>query len=193
VRQEEHRSHPDARIVVDTRLLGYPDAVPGTGDTWEPSSPSDAFEWVVRMAASLGTYLDGSGFRVSIEESGAPQIDQLGERWEGARGSEAFLTSLAGVRLLDRAPGELRGLVATDANGPMFALLGDPEDTTVDWLVRRRHGGDVAIAFLVEPRPAVVKRLTEAGWLCVPVHPDDDPGVAWRAASTDAGYVRGAH
>ena len=72
VRQEEHRSHPDARIIVDTRQSGYPDAVPDPGDTWSPTAHSESFEWVVRMTASLGAHLESAGFRVLIEETAVP-------------------------------------------------------------------------------------------------------------------------
>jgi hypothetical protein len=192
VRQEEHRSHPDARIVLDTRLAGYPDADIDDSDVWHPIYTSDAFEWTVRMLASLGVHLDTSGFQVTIEETGVSQIDQLGERWDGTR-REGFLTSLAGVGLLDAGPERLQRAAAVDAAGPIFAVLGDPEELTLDWLIRRRRGGDAAIAFLVDPRPHAVQRLTEAGWLCVPVQVWDQPAAAWKAASSEAGYLRGAH
>lgn len=192
VRQEEHRSHPDARIVLDTRLAGYPDVVIDDSDVWHPSSTSDAFEWTVRMLASLGVHLDAAGFSVGIEETAPAQIDQLGERWDGTR-REGFLTSLAGVVLMDAGPERLQRAAVVDSAGPIFAVLGDPEELTVDWLIRHRRAGDAAIAFLVEPRPAIVQRLSGAGWLCISVHAWDDPAAAWKAASTEAGYIRGAH
>ncbi len=192
VRQEEHRSHPDARIVLDTRLAGYPDAEIEESDDENPNSHSDAFEWGVRMLASLGVHLDGSGFSVDVEETATRQLDQLGERWDGSR-REGFLTSLAGVALVDAGPDRLRRSGGVASPGPIFAVLGDPEELTLDWLIRHRRAGDVAVAFLVEPRAAAVQRLSEAGWVCVSVHPWDDPAAAWKAASTDAGYVRGAH
>jgi len=192
VRQEEHRSHPDARIVLDTRLAGYPDADIDDSDAWHPVSTSDAFEWGVRMLASLGVHLDSAGFSVAVEETAKPQIDQIGERWDGSR-REGFLTSLAGVSLVDAGPERLQRRGVVDAPGPIFAVVGDPEDLTVDWLIRHRRAGDVAVAFLVEPRASVVERLTGAGWLCVQVHDGDDPAAAWKAASTEAGYIRGHH
>ncbi len=186
VRQEEHRSHPDARIVLDTRLAGYPDAEVEDSDSWHPDSHSEAFEWAVRMLTSLGVHLDGSGFSVAVEETAKPQLDQLGERWDGSR-REGFLTSLAGVSLV-HASSERLQRTGTPAPGPIFAVLGDPED-----LIRHRRAGDVAVAFLVEPRTAAVERLSAAGWLCVPVHPWDDPAAVWTAAAAEAGYVRGHH
>lgn len=192
VRQEEHRSHPDARIVLDTRLAGYPDAEIDDSDNENPSSHSDAFEWGVRMLASLGVHLDGSGFSVAVEETATRQLDQLGERWDGSR-REGFLTSLAGVALVDAGPDRLRRSGGVATPGPIFAVLGDPEELTLDWLIRHRRAGDVAVAFLVEPREAAVQRLRDAGWLCVSVQAWDDPAAAWKAASMDAGYVRGSH
>jgi hypothetical protein len=185
VRQEEHRSHPDARIVVDTRQSGYPDAVPDVGDTWSPTAHSEAFEWVVRMTASLGAHLESSGFRVLIEETAVPQVEALGERWLGGRRSEGFLTSLAAVRLVDRAQDAVGTSVSADPEGPVFALLSNPDDETVTWLLKRRRAGQAAIAFLMSPHPKVTERLTRGGWECVNVHEGTDPGDAWRSAGHD--------
>jgi hypothetical protein len=185
VRQEEHRSHPDARIVVDTRQSGYPDAVPDPGDTWSPTAHSEAFEWVVRMTASLGAHLESSGFRVLIEETAVPQVEALGERWQGGHRSEGFLTSLAAVRLVDRVHDAVGASVTVDPEGPVFALLASPDEETVTWLLKRRRGGQAAIAFVMNPHPRVKERLTRGGWECVNVHEGIDPGDAWRAAGHD--------
>lgn len=190
VRQEEHRSHPDARILVDTRRRGYPDAESDTGMSWAADWGSEAFEWVVRMTASLGLHLESASFRVAIEETARPQIEPIGDRWEGRR-AEGFLTSLAGVQLLDRTVDELAALSPAEGSGPVFAILGDPENATVEWLIRRRSGGEAGYAFLVQPRPEVLERLRDAGWTCVSVFDVDDPGDAWRAAATETGYARG--
>jgi uncharacterized protein (DUF58 family) len=190
VRQEEHRSHPDARILVDTRRRGYPDAESDTGMSWSADWSSDAFEWVVRMVASLGLHLEQAGFSVAIEETARAQIEAIGDRWEGRR-AEGFLTSLAGVQLLDRTVDELAALSPAEGSGPVFAILGDPEDATVDWMIKRRTNGESGYAFLVYPRPAIVERLRDAGWTVVTATDVDDPGDAWRAAANETGYVRG--
>jgi len=192
VRQEEHRSHPDARIILDTRLTGYGDVEVDDTDVWHPSYSSEAFEWGVRMLASLGVHLDGSGFQVTVDETAPTQLEQFGERWDGSR-REAFLTSLAGVVLKDAGPARLERPAANETTGPIFAVLGDPEELTLNWLIRRRRGTDSGVALLVEPREAAVTRLTEAGWVCVSVRPWDEPQAAWKAASSEAGYLRGAH
>ncbi|MEO5921405.1 MAG: DUF58 domain-containing protein [Pseudolysinimonas sp.] len=186
VRQEEHRSHPDARIVVDTRQSGYPDAVPDPGDTWSPTAHSESFEWVVRMMASLGAHLESAGFRVLIEETAVPQVEPLGQRSLGGRRSEGFLTSLAAVRLVDRPRDPVGTSVIVDPEGPVFALLADPDEETVSWLLKRRRGGQAAIAFFMSPHPRVKERLTRGGWECVNVHDETEPGDAWRAAGHDA-------
>jgi hypothetical protein len=187
VRQEEHRSHPDARIVVDTRQSGYPDAVPDPGDTWSPTAHSESFEWVVRMTASLGAHLEAAGFRVLIEETAIPQIEPVGERWLGGRRSEGFLTSLAAVRLVDRPQENVGMAVTADPEGPVFALLASPDEATISWLLKRRRAGQAAIAFLTRPHPRTKERLTDGGWECVTVHEETEPGDAWRAAGHDVG------
>ena len=189
VRQEEHRSHPDARVLLDTRQSGYPDATPDQGDTWTPSASSEHFEWVVRMTAALGSHLEAAGFRVSIEETAAPQIEPLGERWEGGRRSEGFLTSLAAVRLIDRPHDVLGPAVASEPEGPVFALLADPDEQTIAWLLKRRRAGQVAVAFLLEPRAALRERLSDAGWECVTVHDWTEPAEAWQLAGHHEGAV----
>ena len=100
--------------------------------------------------------------------------------------------SRLGVQLLDH---ELGGsyAAASDVSGPMFAILGDPEEATLDWLVRRRTQGEAAYAFLVGARPGVLERLRDAGWTCVTAGSFDDPADSWRAASTQTGYVRGRY
>jgi uncharacterized protein (DUF58 family) len=182
VRQEEHRSHPDARILIDTRQGGYPDAVPDAFDTWSPTAHSEAFEWVVRMTASLGVHLEGAGFRVSVEETAVPQVERLGERWEGGRRAEGFLTSLAAVRLIDRANDPVGTGVVAEPEGPVFALMADPDEATITWMLKRRRAGQAAVAFLVDPRQSLAERLTQAGWEVVRVHDEMHPGDAWRAA-----------
>ncbi len=190
VRQEEHRSHPDARIVVDTRLGGYPDAVPDT-ENWPPTPSSEAFEWAVRMLASLAVHLDESGFRVGVVETGSPQVSEIGERWEGGLRIEGFLTSLAAVRLLDRQ--QTLPTAAADTAGPTFAILCEPEDEVVDWVLRQRRPGQSGALFSIGMRQEARERFVDNGWLVVDVEPWDDIADAWRSSATEAGYIRGAH
>jgi uncharacterized protein (DUF58 family) len=190
VRQEEHRSHPDARIVIDTQLAGYPDAVPDS-ENWPPAPHSDAFEWAVRMLASLAVHLDESGFRVDVVESATAQVEQIGERWEGGQRVETFLTSLAAVRLLERHH-ELP-TAAADAVGPTFAILAQPDAEVVDWVLRQRRPGQSGAVFAVGMSMEARERFADAGWLCVDADPRDDVADVWRSSATEAGYIRGAH
>jgi hypothetical protein len=136
------------------------------------------------MTASLGVHLEAAGFRVSIEESGVPQVEQLGERWEGGRRAEGFLTSLAAVRLIDRPHDPVGTSVVAEPEGPVFALLADPDESTIAWMLKRRRAGQAAVAFLLDPRQSLRERLGAAGWEVVAVHEDTHPGDAWR----DAGH-----
>ena len=192
VRQEEHRSHPDARIIVDTRLAGYPDAA-NDDVGWPPAPYSESFEWAVRMLASLAVHLDASGFKVDILESAAPQVEAIGERWEGGQRIESFLTSLAALRLLDRRREGSLPVAGADATGPTFAVLAQPDDEVVDWVLRQRRPGQAGAVFVVGMRPEARERFVDSGWLCIDVNPGDDVADAWRSSSTEAGYIRGAH
>ena len=107
VRQEEQRSHAEARLMIDTCRSNYHDAHPlGVGEGPE----SESFEWAIGLIASLGLHLQRSGFLVHVIESGEAQIGSL-ER------PDEFLESLASVELLDQATGDLsliRGLQRPD-------------------------------------------------------------------------------
>jgi uncharacterized protein (DUF58 family) len=63
VRQEEQRSLPRARILIDTLSDGYRDVTTGA------EIESEAFEWVVRMLASVAVHLRRAGFAVTIDET----------------------------------------------------------------------------------------------------------------------------
>lgn len=187
VRQEEHRSNPDARIVIDTRLASYPDASGGT-ESWPPAPHSERFEWAVRMLASLAVHLDRNGFRVEVVESTKAQIEPIGERWQGGPRVEPFLMSLAALRLVD-ARYDARPRLATDASGPTFAILADAGDETVDWALGQKRPGQTAVAFLLGMRPEARERFEGAGWLCLDIEPEDGLEHAW-LLSGETGVVR---
>ncbi|MFT4283923.1 MAG: DUF58 domain-containing protein [Protaetiibacter sp.] len=190
VRQEEHRSHPDARVIVDTRVAGYPDAAPDR-ENWPPAPHSESFEWAVRMLAAVAVHLDESGFRVEVVESGTAQIEPIGERWEGGQRVEGFLTSLAALRMLERH--HALPAASADAAGPTFAILADPDDEVVDWVLRQRRPGQSGALFAIGMRAETRARFADTGWLCVDVEPFDDITDSWRSSATEAGYIRGAH
>ncbi len=176
VRQEEQRSHAQARILLDTRKNGYRDTTRATPERPE----SEAFEWAVRFTGSLALRLQRSGFTVRIVETAARQLaspEQL----------EEFLESLAAVNLVDEPRRDGAFSLLPDPGrslGSVFAVLSNAEPHLVDRLAAQRHQFEMAIAFVVDSRVDTVERpLREAGWACVPVTADDDPFDAWVAAA----------
>lgn len=191
VRQEEQRSHAEARLLLDTRRSNYRDASSGRkapgGDSDRPESES--FEWAVKLTASLGMHLQRNGFFVRVIETGPPQLTSL-ER------PEEFLESLASVALTDESAGELsllRGVARPDrSQGSVFAILSDAEPASVERLVAQRRSFDLAVAFLVSPQnPELARTLTAAGWICVTSSPRDPVDTAWRAVGSEQEALRG--
>lgn len=191
VRQEEQRSHAEARLLLDTRRPNYRDASVGRGPNASDSDrpESESFEWAVKLTASLGMHLQRNGFLVQVIETGPPQLTSL-ER------PEEFLESLASVALTDESAGELsllRGVARPDrSQGSVFAILSDAEPATVERLVAQRRSFDLAVAFLVWPRyPELSRTLTAAGWICVRSDPRDAVDTAWRAVGAEQEVARG--
>lgn len=176
VRQEEPRSHAEARVILDTRSRGYIDQ--GRRHHDEPESA--AFELTVSLAASVALHLSRSGFEVELLETGHPQLDPvipLGP----------FLESLATVELSLASgafPPESAMSAASRpdrAHGSVFAVLSDADGPTVERLIAQRLTFDLAVAFLVAPRgTGLLDELREAGWTCVLVQVGDSVEDAWR-------------
>lgn len=203
VRQEEQRSLPQARVIVDTLRAGYHDI---DTDAFRDAEESASFEWVVRMLASVTVHLRRGGFQVAIEESGERQLGELARDRRRTWGDEEFLVTLSRFHLVDdRAARDER--VKDGANrGPVVALIGTPDEELVDTLVERRKYGDVAVAFMVRglspldeldrsfgvptSAPFIAERLADAGWIVVPVHAHDDPAAAWEAVAVETGRAR---
>jgi uncharacterized protein (DUF58 family) len=187
VRQEEQRSHAEARIVLDTRRASYRDA-DGLHAVDEPESES--FESAVSLFASIGLHLNRSGFLVRVIETGPSQVAPL-ER------PDEFLESLAVVALTDGAPSLtlLSGVERPDrSQGSLFAILSDADRHTVDRLIAQRHSFDLAVAILVTPRHvALADTLRDAGWICIPVMPGEPVESVWLAvgAAQEASRARG--
>ena len=200
VRQEEQRSLPEARILIDTELRGYADT-----ESMDAETESPAFEWVVRMLASVTVHMRRSGFIVGIEETAEPQITGLGLKRQRTWGDEEFLTGLASLALVDSENPRGRGR-AGGVNGPVIAIVGTPHPDTIDWLVAQRRPGELAVAFMVRDlsavdeinrsfgvgssAPLVAERLANSGWIVVPVRADDDHAAAWEAVVFETGRSR---
>jgi uncharacterized protein (DUF58 family) len=187
VRQEEQRSYPEARLILDTRADGY-GAIPtsfefnDSGFTW--------FEWAITMVASIGVHLHRSGFLVQVLETGPKQIAPLGDANQGSGQDIEFLLSLAGVRLQEPGPviGDGNDDRAQSALGPVFAIVADPSAETLRWISIQRRPYEAGVAFVIDTgNPAVLEILQAAGWICVPVRDTTDPADAWaRVASVTA-------
>jgi uncharacterized protein (DUF58 family) len=205
VRQEEQRSFPEARVILDTRGIGYDDLY---GDERTGVLESDCFEWAVRMLASVTVHLRRYGFHVTVAESGSPQLE-IGLSRRHRRLDDEFLAELAELRLTISSWGasELSGSMdkGRGSNGPIIAIAAAPDAQTLEWMLGQRRPGDVAVAFLVQPvstadspahsaaaresysLAATSERLTNAGWLVVSVRSDDDHAAAWDSVALMTG------
>jgi hypothetical protein len=179
VRQEEQRSYPEARLILDTRTDGYGGDTlsfdsAGAGFTW--------FEWAITMVASVGVHLHRSGFLVQILETGPRQIAPLGDANQGSGQDLEFLLSLAGVRLSEPQPiiGDGSDEGALGALGPVFTVVADPPAESLRWIAAHRRPYEAGVAFVIDTgNPAVAEYLHAAGWICVPVTDRTDPAQAW--------------
>ena len=180
VRQEEPRSHPEARLLLDTRRAAYDDVdfAPMLGP-----SDSESFEWAIRMVGSMAAHLNDQGFRVTILETAGAQVQAPVEGATDAARDGAFLESLAAVQLLDaREPGG-RPPHWNDQSAPVLAVVADSSTRMVNWIASLKSGRDRATAFLLPSAgPTTRERLEAAGWLCIQVQPDSDPAEAWAIA-----------
>jgi uncharacterized protein (DUF58 family) len=197
VRQEEQRSLPQARIIVDTRLAGYRDALPDADDVESPS-----FEWVVRMLASVSVHLRRMGFELSLDETASAQLNAESAGRRRTWGDEELLVELATLSLRDDRAAHAERHPA----GPVIALLADADSHTVQWLATQRIPGELAVAFVVRRASALdaidrsfgvsatagaaAETLANAGWFVVPVRSDDDHASAWAAVAAETGRAR---
>jgi len=187
VRQEEPRSHAEARIILDTRGTGYADHQPG-----RPSDEleSESFELAVSLAASIALHLARGGFAVDFIETGERQLAPVSP-------TEPFVRSLATIALTS-ATGEypvgspLTSTRPDRTHGSVFAVLSDADAATIERLVAQRSGFDLAAAFVVTWRESsTLETLRRAGWTCVPVALGDGVEDAWRAVADLKGARRG--
>jgi uncharacterized protein (DUF58 family) len=202
VRQEEQRSFPEARILVDTARSSY---LATSLDERDVATESPAFEWVVRMLASVSVHLRRSGFLVTIAETGPEQLGSFGRGRRRSWGDEQFLARLASFELT-RATKNL-GTRGRGSTGPLVALCGVPEPEAVEWMLAQRRPGELAVAFMVQDvsaldvldrtfglqgsGPEVAERFENAGWLVVAVRSDDDHATAWDSVVVETGRSRG--
>jgi uncharacterized protein (DUF58 family) len=207
VRQEENRSSPVARIVLDTALRGRPGPPPGQAASHQVRH-GQAFEVAVELVASIGVHLLAGGFRVDLVELAPSQLapgpgrDRGGLRGDAAVVFEAMgdvralLEGLARVVPLDPdrgGPGQGGGAApersrpagyAPQVQLPTFAVLVDVDRTDAVELAVLASAGRPAVAFVLDPmdRDTVVA-LRDAGWRCIPVRSAQGIAAAWQEAT----------
>jgi uncharacterized protein (DUF58 family) len=180
VRQEEPRSHPEVRLVLDTRRAAYDDV--DFGPMLGPSD-SESFEWAIRMTGSMAAHLSDQGFRVTILETAPEQLVAPVEGMTDATRDGVFLESLAGAALLDTREPQGRPPHWMDQPAPVLAVVADPSTRMVRWVADLRTGRDRATAFVLPSAGLSAReRLEAAGWLCISVDPHSDPAEAWALA-----------
>ena len=210
VRQEEQHSYPEARIIVDTRLEGYPDASRATvlravGGNGESQSHSARFEWVVTMLASAAVQLRREGFLVQIIETGQSQLTDAATLQRRSSAEQELLTRLAALTPIE-TPADWWGEPSSRsfARGPVIALVANPEPATVDFLVSQATSNVLAVAFIVETtsglgdrarfgaanRPPLAEELRAAGWKVISVQSFDDVADVWNLFVTESRLAR---
>jgi uncharacterized protein (DUF58 family) len=223
VRQEEQRSHPEARLLLDTTRAG----------SGRSHSHVAEFERAVELTASIAVHLLEGGFRVEMIETGPAQLmpaplapssasaggarmsadPDAGRRgglrgddpvhFNGPEGSRALLDALARITQRDHI-GSGRAAVGGDAGPrpagpagdqiPTFAVLVDTDPGDTADLVDLRTLSRPAVAFVFDSAdPAAVHRLAEAGWQCVRVTGSTPVDAAWLAATQDQGERHGRY
>lgn len=209
VRQEEQRTYPEARLLVDTFSSGYAPDDDAAGSARGGGSGSPSFEWAIRMVASLGVHLHRAGYLVEVVETAPPQIAPLGNVDQGVGQNQEFLVSLAGIRPIgDSWRGReadpsvpAREQKAVGAPGPVFAILAEPDARTLRWILAQRRPFEVGVAFVIRAGNAGITgngmradsaadafgTLTEAGWTCIEVRDTDDPALAWSSLPGSTG------
>ena len=185
VRQEEQRSRPEVRLLVDTRRSGYSDAIDNRWRSTEPES--ETFEWVVRMIASIGVHLHRAGYFIHVVETAQRQIAGFGDANEFAAHDDSFLASLAGIELVDAARSERIGPSEQQSSGALFAVVAEPDAPTLEWILRQRRPTERAVAFVPVWSAKAYDALITAGWQCVVFTPGDDLAEVWAGVSMLAG------
>ncbi|WP_166806394.1 DUF58 domain-containing protein [Cryobacterium serini] len=207
VRQEEQRSNPEARIVLDTTLTG----AAGLGAGHVPPHLVAGFELAIELAASVGVHLLDAGYRLEVIELGASQLlpgDQqtLGgmhgdvpATFRAPGGDRALLEALAsvvpvpwparGARLSAKRRAPVRAALRNaQLSLPTFAMLVTVSDADVDDLVALVRHCEPAIAFVQRTVSGVAReRLRDAGWRCLELAAADDLVDAWNDVSGDRG------
>lgn len=221
VRQEEQRSHPEARVVLDTSGGAEPGGATGDG------GHGLEFEHAVEMAASIAVHLLDGGFRVDVVElgpcqlmsgrarpgdSGASRDPDEGQRgglrgddpvsFTGPEGTRALLDALAQVVPLRRvtrsdavtaAGSDDHRAIGLGRQIPTFAVLVDTGEADTGDLAHLRPFCRPAVAFVFDTMTdRAVERLDDAGWQSVHLTGTSGIAEAWARAGQNGDERRGA-
>jgi uncharacterized protein (DUF58 family) len=183
VRQEEQRAYPEATIVIDTREGGYSDHHGYASLVSGSSVFSRDFEWAVTMLASLGIHLHREGFVVHVTETSERQVIELADDESRVGRENDFLLSLASIHLT-RETGKP---APAPADGPVFAILSEPDEHTLEWLLGLRRPFEIGVVFLIGADAGTAGELNRGGWRVIPVDYRTSPALAWRVLAEELG------
>ena len=208
VRQEEQRSNPEARIILDTTLSGHqPQGELGFGPD---QRHIQSFEVAIEMVASVGIHLMSAGFLLHVVETGRTQLSPATMTESGGQesgtpstfkfpgGDRSLLEGLASVVPLtvSRADGESNTSWAAASSAtsttpiPTFAMLVDPDDEETTRLAAFRPRAKPAIAFVLDTvKRSVVEQLEGGGWTCIPLRSSRDIPEAWERVQRQRGGI----
>ncbi|KQP01323.1 DUF58 domain-containing protein [Leifsonia sp. Leaf264] len=201
VRQEEQRSNPEARLIIDTT---HSVGMRGGSNITRPRLDG-AFELSLEMAASIGIHLLDAGFRLDVIETGSSQLSPAADRIRGGlrgdtptpyrlpAGDRDLLEGLANLQL--PAAGSDRDTRADSPGSairnpgsrlPTFAVLIDVDVREAQELAALRPYCEPAVAFVIDTVAAVVvEQLEDAGWRCVPLRNTRGIAEAWEQTGRD--------
>lgn len=209
VRQEEQRSNPAARIILDTTLSGRPAYTP-TLTGARTSRHGQAFELAVELTACIGVHLLDEGFRLELMELGPSQLAPGAEGGRGGLlgdapgsfrapgGDRLLLEGLGNIVTVPRADPDVTRTSGPGAGSmvgtlPTFAVLVDIDGQDAHALAAIRGRCAPAVAFVVDTMSkSALERLQGAGWHCIGLRTPKDIPSAWdQAQQREGGAVRG--
>ena len=207
VRQEEQRSNPEARLVLDTTLAG----AAGVGAGHVPPHLVAAFEREIELAASIGVHLLDAGYRLEVIELGISQLMPGSQQVVGGLhgdvpavfrspgGDRVLLEALASVVPVpwpsrsDRLAAARRVPLRASLRGaapsvPTFAMLVSVSEADIDDLIALARHCEPAVAFVQRTvGPSARERLQDAGWRCVELAAIGDLAEAWNDVAAERG------
>lgn len=201
VRQEEQRSNPEARIILDTSLSGASSADRAALDE-RYGSLDNAVELALEAVASIAMHLLAAGFRLDLVETGPRQFAPGVENARGGLhgdapssfktpgGDRVILEGLADLRMPWPRPAGLPdegqpGSVLRNASAhlPAFAVLIGIDEQEAHELAALRPYCEPAVAIVLGTvARARVEELVDAGWHCIQLRSPSQLPDVWAEA-----------